>query len=81
MGFKVCCSYFYYFPGRILNRFSKDMGAIDEVLPAAMIDSLQVRSKISVPSVSVNFGRHIKQREVLKGQSFIMNEDGCRMGM
>ncbi|KDR22129.1 probable multidrug resistance-associated protein lethal(2)03659 [Zootermopsis nevadensis] len=28
--------------GRILNRFSKDMGAIDEVLPAAMIDSLQI---------------------------------------
>ena len=28
--------------GRILNRFSKDMGAIDELLPAAMIDCLQV---------------------------------------
>uniref|UniRef100_A0A336LRH9 CSON001220 protein n=1 Tax=Culicoides sonorensis TaxID=179676 RepID=A0A336LRH9_CULSO len=28
--------------GRILNRFSKDMGAIDELLPKAMMDSLQI---------------------------------------
>lgn len=28
--------------GRILNRFSKDMGAIDELLPTAMIDCLQI---------------------------------------
>ncbi|GLV41664.1 uncharacterized protein CBL_06893 [Carabus blaptoides fortunei] len=28
--------------GRILNRFSKDMGAIDEQLPSAMIDVLQI---------------------------------------
>lgn len=28
--------------GRILNRFSKDMGAIDELLPAAMVDCLQI---------------------------------------
>lgn len=28
--------------GRVLNRFSKDMGAIDEVLPLALIDSLQI---------------------------------------
>lgn len=28
--------------GRILNRFSKDMGAIDELLPIAMIDCLQI---------------------------------------
>ncbi|KAK9869834.1 hypothetical protein WA026_003563 [Henosepilachna vigintioctopunctata] len=27
--------------GRILNRFSKDMGAVDELLPGALIDSLQ----------------------------------------
>ncbi|KYN30072.1 hypothetical protein ALC57_00470, partial [Trachymyrmex cornetzi] len=26
--------------GRVLNRFSKDMGAVDEMLPAAFIDSL-----------------------------------------
>ncbi|XP_062528577.1 ATP-binding cassette sub-family C member 4 isoform X3 [Bombyx mori] len=28
--------------GRILNRFSKDMGAVDEVLPSAVIDVLQI---------------------------------------
>lgn len=28
--------------GRILNRFSKDMGQIDELLPACMIDVLQI---------------------------------------
>ncbi|XP_076244312.1 putative multidrug resistance-associated protein lethal(2)03659 isoform X2 [Calliopsis andreniformis] len=28
--------------GRVLNRFSKDMGAIDEVLPMALIDCIQI---------------------------------------
>lgn len=28
--------------GRILNRFSKDMGQIDEMLPAVMIDVIQI---------------------------------------
>ncbi|XP_041974315.1 probable multidrug resistance-associated protein lethal(2)03659 isoform X2 [Aricia agestis] len=28
--------------GRILNRFSKDMGAVDEVLPTALLDVLQI---------------------------------------
>lgn len=28
--------------GRILNRFSKDMGQIDEILPAVMIDVIQI---------------------------------------
>ncbi|XP_046426437.1 probable multidrug resistance-associated protein lethal(2)03659 isoform X1 [Neodiprion fabricii] len=28
--------------GRILNRFSKDMGAVDELLPTAMIDCVQI---------------------------------------
>ncbi|XP_018392367.1 PREDICTED: multidrug resistance-associated protein 4-like isoform X1 [Cyphomyrmex costatus] len=28
--------------GRILNRFSKDMGAVDEMLPIALIDSIQI---------------------------------------
>lgn len=28
--------------GRILNRFSKDMGAIDEMLPAASLDCIQI---------------------------------------
>lgn len=28
--------------GRILNRFSKDMGQVDELLPAVMIDVMQI---------------------------------------
>lgn len=28
--------------GRILNRFSKDMGAVDEVLPKAILDASQI---------------------------------------
>lgn len=28
--------------GRVLNRFSKDMGAIDEMLPIALIDCVQI---------------------------------------
>lgn len=28
--------------GRILNRFSKDMGQVDELLPAVMIDVIQI---------------------------------------
>lgn len=28
--------------GRILNRFSKDIGSVDEVLPGVLIDTLQV---------------------------------------
>jgi hypothetical protein len=30
------------FAGRVLNRFSKDMGAVDEQLPRAMLESIQV---------------------------------------
>lgn len=29
--------------GRVLNRFSKDMGSIDETLPHVLIDTIQVR--------------------------------------
>lgn len=28
--------------GRILNRFSKDMGTVDELLPKAMLDASQI---------------------------------------
>lgn len=28
--------------GRVLNRFSKDMGAIDEFLPRALMDAIQI---------------------------------------
>ena len=30
------------FPGRILNRFSKDIGQLDEILPLTMYDFLAV---------------------------------------
>lgn len=36
-------SFFHLNPsGRILNRFSKDMGSVDELLPQAMLDCFQV---------------------------------------
>lgn len=28
--------------GRIMNRFSKDMGAVDEMLPKSMVDAVQI---------------------------------------
>lgn len=28
--------------GRILNRFSKDIGAVDEILPKALLETLQI---------------------------------------
>lgn len=31
-----------FFSGRILNRFSKDIGAVDEILPRTMIDAIQI---------------------------------------
>lgn len=37
---KASCS--HYITGQILNRFTKDMGAIDEVLPQTMMDCVQV---------------------------------------
>jgi ABC-type multidrug transport system fused ATPase/permease subunit len=33
--------------GRILNRFSKDIGAIDELLPRSMLESIQVRFQLT----------------------------------
>lgn len=32
--------------GRILNRFSKDMGVVDEILPRMFLDSIQVYMEI-----------------------------------
>ena len=29
-------------PGRILNRFTKDMGSLDEILPRTLLDVLQI---------------------------------------
>lgn len=36
--------------GRILNRFSKDMGAVDELLPKVILDAGQVRTIIYIKS-------------------------------
>jgi ABC-type multidrug transport system fused ATPase/permease subunit len=44
--------------GRILNRFSKDLGAIDELLPNAMIDCAQIMLNLvgaAVVVTSVNY--------------------------
>lgn len=39
-------SFFHANPsGRILNRFSKDMGSVDELLPQAMLDCFQVKTQ------------------------------------
>ncbi|KAI5699855.1 hypothetical protein M8J75_009903 [Diaphorina citri] len=49
--------YFSLIVGRILNRFSKDMGAVDEVLPKAMLDAAQGVMQVSgalIVSLSVN---------------------------
>lgn len=44
---KICNAFMLFFNtnchGRILNRFSKDMGSIDETLPNVLVDTIQVR--------------------------------------
>ena len=32
----------FVFAGRILNRFSKDMGSVDEVMPKVMLETIQM---------------------------------------
>lgn len=32
----------FYFTGRILNRFSKDIGALDELLPRFLLECIQI---------------------------------------
>ena len=43
---RICHKYviFFYFAfaGRILNRFSKDIGFLDDLLPKTFFDALQV---------------------------------------
>jgi hypothetical protein len=39
----------YFFSGRVLNRFSKDMGAVDEQLPKAMLETIQVQNYSPFP--------------------------------
>lgn len=33
---------YFFITGRILNRFSKDMGALDELLPRFLLESIQI---------------------------------------
>ena len=40
--------------GRILNRFSKDIGAIDELLPRNMLESIQVRFQLTYCDIRGN---------------------------
>lgn len=46
MFFKIVYASMFFFntnpSGRILNRFSKDMGAVDETLPFALGDTMEV---------------------------------------
>lgn len=45
---RICNAVTFFFNtnchGRILNRFSKDMGSIDETLPNVLVDTIQVRT-------------------------------------
>jgi hypothetical protein len=45
--FLVICKYCSS-PGQILNRFSKDMGAVDEILPFTMMDCIEVRKSLVI---------------------------------
>lgn len=39
---RACNNTNLIFLGRILNRFSKDIGAVDEILPRTMIETIQI---------------------------------------
>lgn len=40
------CFFFFNISGRILNRFTKDMGALDEILPRTLLDVIQIYSTL-----------------------------------
>lgn len=42
----VSTYYFCFIQGRILNRFSKDVGTIDELLPDTLVDSVHMTGLI-----------------------------------
>lgn len=41
--------------GRILNRFSKDMGTVDEILPKMYLDSAQVSEEYYLIVIIINY--------------------------
>lgn len=45
--------------GRIMNRFSKDMGSVDEALPKAFLDATQI-NLIAIGSISVTVFTNVK---------------------
>lgn len=61
--------------GRILNRFSKDMGAVDELLPKAIIDAVQVSyfiTSIFITYCSFFLPLNIKNLLVMVGILFLI---------
>ena len=54
---------FFYFSGRILNRFTKDTGIIDEMLPRSMADFIAVSRNILNIILYVNLmGKEVRVR-------------------
>nr|XP_023014259.1 probable multidrug resistance-associated protein lethal(2)03659 isoform X1 [Leptinotarsa decemlineata]XP_023014260.1 probable multidrug resistance-associated protein lethal(2)03659 isoform X1 [Leptinotarsa decemlineata]XP_023014262.1 probable multidrug resistance-associated protein lethal(2)03659 isoform X1 [Leptinotarsa decemlineata] len=54
---KVCNATMFFFntnpSGRILNRFSKDMGCIDEVVPLCLIDTMQIALNVIAVNIVI----------------------------
>lgn len=42
----VIVLHYFFISGRILNRFSKDVGAVDEILSLAFVESFQILSTL-----------------------------------
>ncbi|CAG9825399.1 unnamed protein product [Phaedon cochleariae] len=54
---KVCRGAMFFFnsnpSGRIMNRFSKDMGSIDETLPLVLIDTIQIALNVFAVNIVI----------------------------
>lgn len=42
MQIRMTMEILFVFAGRILNRFSKDMGSVDEMMPKVMLEAIQM---------------------------------------
>ena len=58
VNFELILCYFQLLIGRILNRFSKDQGTCDELLPMTMFDFIQVHINYSFSS-DIGVGVHL----------------------